>query len=427
MRLAVLLILSLASAAPAAEVYIGVDAARGMGRKALGLPPFVPEDPTRLEDGETGVRLRDTLRSDLLYSRYFDLIEKPTASAEGGEEAAAQAWKASGASFLLTARSGRVQSMLSLAVKVSDLASGEAVLERYYKQEEKYWRSLAHKVADDVVRQLTGRPGIAHTQIAFVNDQSGRKEIYLADYDGEEMRRATSFKSITLLPRWSPDRRLLAFTSYKEGNPDLFLYDMELGRSRVLSDRQGLNLAGGFSPDGAKLAVTLSMQKNPNVFLLSLADGSIERVTSHFGVDSSPTFSPDGGQIAFVSDRAGNPQIHVQQLSTGRLRRLTRLNWCDSPSWSPSGEWIAFSGRANNKDPMDIFLVDVTGTRLIQLTHGEGSNEDPAWSLDSRFIVFSSTRGTPKRRRIHLMDADGAAPHPLADIPGNSFTPSWSQ
>ena len=202
---------------------------------------------------------------------------------------------------------------------------------------------------------------------------------------------------------------------------------MELGRSRLLSDRQGLNLAGGFSPDGAKLAVTLSMQKNPNVFLLSLADGSIERVTSHFGVDSSPTFSPDGGQIAFVSDRAGNPQIHVQELSTGRLRRLTRLNWCDSPSWSPSGEWIAFSGRANNKDPMDIFLVDVTGTRLVQLTHGEGSNEDPAWSLDSRFIVFSSTRGTPKRRRIHLMDADGSAPHPLADIPGNSFTPSWSQ
>ncbi|MEK7745663.1 MAG: hypothetical protein AAB576_03280, partial [Elusimicrobiota bacterium] len=399
MRLgAVLLVLSLARAAPAAEVYIGVEAARGMGRKALGLPAFVPEDPTRLEDGETGVRLRDTLRSDLLYSRYFDLIEKGPAPGEGGEDAAASSWKTAGASFLLTAKSGRVQSMLSLAVKVQDLGSGEAVLERYYKQEEKYWRSLAHKVADDVVRQLTGRPGIAHTQIAFVNDQSGRKEIYLADYDGEEMRRATSFKSITLLPRWSPDRRLLAFTSYKEGNPDLFLYDMELGRSRVLSDRQGLNLAGGFSPDGAKLAVTLSMQKNPNVFLLSLADGSIERVTSHFGVDSSPTFSPDGQQIAFVSDRAGNPQIHVQELSTGRLRRLTRLNWCDSPSWSPSGEWIAFSGRANNKDPMDIFLVDVTGTRLIQLTHGEGSNEDPAWSLDSRFIVFSSTRGTPKRR-----------------------------
>lgn len=424
---ALLSVFILAASASATEVYIGVEAARGMGRKALGLPSFVPEDPQRLEDAETGNRLRETLRSDLLASRYFDLLEKGPVPLEGDGGAAAQTWKASGASFLLSAKSARVQSMISLAVKVTDLGTGDAVLERYYKQNEKFWRSLAHKVADDAVRQLTGRPGIAHTQIAFVNDQSGQKEIYLADYDGEEVRRATSFKSITLLPRWSPDRRLLAFTSYKDGNPDLFLYDMERGESRILSDRQGLNLAGGFSPDGAKLAVTLSMQKNPNVFMLGVADGAIERVTSHFGVDSSPTFSPDGQQIAFVSDRAGNPQVHIQELSTGRLRRLTRLNWCDSPSWSPSGEWIAFSGRANNKDPMDIFLVDVTGTRLVQLTHGEGSNEDPAWSLDSRFLAFSSTRGTPKRRRIYVMDADGSAPHPLADLPGNSFTPNWSQ
>jgi TolB protein len=141
-------------------------------------------------------------------------------------------------------------------------------------------------------------------------------------------------------------------------------------------------------------------------------------------VESSPTFSPDGLHIAYVSDRSGNPAIYAMELATGRTRRLTgRLGWCDSPAWSPTGEWIAFAGRANPKDRFDIFLVDVTGTRTIQLTHGEGSNEEPAWSPDGRFLIFASTRD--KRRRLYVMDADGSAPHPLADIPGNSFTPSW--
>ena len=112
-------------------------------------------------------------------------------------------------------------------------------------------------------------------------------------------------------------------------------------------------------------------------------------------------------------------------MATGRTRRLTHLNWCDSPAWSPTGEWIAFAGRANRQDRMDIFLVDVAGTRVIQLTHGEGTNETPSWSADGRYLVFSSTRSSAKPR-LYLMDADGSAPRLLVDLPGGSYTPNWS-
>jgi len=417
---AALPLLLLAAPLFAAEVYIGVEGARST-KRAIGLPPFAPESPQRPEDADIGGKLREVIRADLLFSRYFDVVEKEGLPGEGA--AAIEAWRSAGAALLLSAKSARVQDIVTLSVKIADTAKGDAVLERYYRQSAQFWRTLAHKVSDDVTRQLTGRPGIAHTQIAFVNDQTGSKEIYLADYDGENVRRATSYKSITMFPRFSPDGKQIAFTSYKDGNPDLFLYNLEKGAVRAASERQGLNIAGGFSPDGARLALTMSAQKNPNIYILTLADGSIRRLTSHFGVDSSPTFSPDGEQIAFVSDRAGNPQINVQEIATGRVKRLTRLNWCDSPSWSPSGEWIAFAGRANQKDKMDIFLVDVTGTRLIQLTHGEGSNEEPSWSPDSRFVAFTSTRGG--RKQVFLMDADGSAPRPLANIPGNSSEPNW--
>ncbi|MBI5596411.1 MAG: PD40 domain-containing protein [Elusimicrobia bacterium] len=421
-RAAGLLALLLAALpARAAEVYIGVEGTAGRSAFAMGLDAFAPADPKSAQDADAARRLREVLRADLLFSRTFDLREEPP-PADAPD--ALQAWKDRGSAFLVRAAAGQSADMLSLQVSLFDLGARQPLMSRYYRQKADNWRLLAHAAADDIVRQLTGRKGVARSRIAFVNDQTGSKEVYIVDYDGAAPRQVTSNRTLNLLPRWRPDGRALAFTSYKDGNPDLFLYDFERGRSSVVSDRQGLNIAGGFSPDGATLAATISRGKEPNVHLIDMKTGSAKAVTSHFGVDSSPTFSPDGLQLAFVSDRAGNPQVHLLELAGGRTKRLTHLNWSDSPSWSPTGEWIAFSGRANRKDTLDIFLVDVTGTRLVQLTHGEGQNEAPSWSPDGRFLVFSSSRagGKPK---LYIMDADGSGPRVLADLPGGSYTPNW--
>lgn len=407
------------------EVYIGVEGARSNSpRWVIGLPPFQAEHKSQPEETRLAYEIREVVRYDLSFSGYFKPVAAPSGAAAADPRKAAQDWKRTGAGFILNADVSNASAKTTITISLLDLASEEAVLERYYRQDTRSWRSAAHQLADDVTKQLTGKPGIAHTKIAFINDKTGSKELYAMDYDGEGLRQLTNDRSIALLPRWSPDRKKILYTSYKAGNPDLFEINFERGTTRVFSNRQGLNLAGGFSPDGAQAVLTLSMQKNPNIYLASLAGSSVKPLTQHFGVDASPTFSPDGGQVAFVSDRSGNPQVHILDLGTGRTRRLTHLNWCDTPAWSPTGEWIVFSGRANSKDRMDLFLVDVTGNQVRQLTHGEGSNEDPAWSADGRFLLFTSTR--PGRRQLFVMAADGSAPRPIADIPGNSFTPAWS-
>ena len=113
------------------------------------------------------------------------------------------------------------------------------------------------------------------------------------------------------------------------------------------------------------------------------------------------------------------------ELATGETRPLTKtFNWSDSPQWSPTGEWIVFTGRESPYHPMDIFLVDLTGTQIRRLTTDAGSNEDPTWSPDGRFIAFTTTRNG--KRQLYMMDMDGSAPHLLADLKGDSFTPHWS-
>jgi TolB protein len=411
-----LLALAAALAAPAraqTEIRLAVGGAAAEPAPVLALPVFEAADARKGSDALLAKSLRDVVRSDLMLSRRFDVKDEdpgtpPTA----------------GATWRLKAQAGQLADKVSVQVRLENGTGGEAVFERFYRQDAVWLRALAHRISDDVVKAATGRDGIARTRIGFVNNQTGHKEVYVMDYDGDSVKRLTDDKSIDLLPRFSADGRRMAYTGYKDGNPDLFLIDLETGRASVLSDEQGLNVAGGFSPDGTKLLMTLSRGKSPNLYMKDLASGSVERLTSHFGADSTPTFSPDARQVAFVSDRSGNPQIYVLDLKTKAARRLSNLNWCDAPAWSPTGEWIAFAGRANRKDKMDIFLVDVTGAQVRQLTHGEGSNEDPAWSPDGRLIAFSTTRDG--RSQIYVMDADGSAPRRIADVPGASSTPHWS-
>ncbi|MBI5624676.1 MAG: Tol-Pal system beta propeller repeat protein TolB [Elusimicrobia bacterium] len=420
----------LAVPASAADVYISLAGSSAGQALPLGLPPFTANDPGSVQDAAMAQQTREVIRADLMFSRYFRIVEDGPTPDGGQVSAVSREWKLRGAGWILTAKAaapgaGSAAPKVSLTVSLTDLNSGEQVFDRYYQQDAQFWRSLAHRVSDDLVKALTGKIGIAHSQLAFANRQTGNKEIYLADYDGANLRRLTNHRAISLLPRLSPDRKTVAYTSYRDGNPDLFLLDLATGKSRVLSNEQGLNVAGGFSPDGNQMLMTLSRQKHPNIYVKGIADGSITRLTNHTGVDTSPTFSPDASQVAFVSDRSGNPQVYILDMTTQRAKKLTRMNWCDSPSWSPTGEWIAFAGRSRPKDPIDIFLVDVTGNQVRQLTHGEGSNEDPSWSPDGRFLTFVTTRGG--RPEVYVMDADGSAPHRLLDAPGASSTPDWSR
>lgn len=407
------------------DIYIGVaSSGKELGKFTMGMPDFLPERTDKPEDAALAAAIRDTLRSDLMFSRYFDVIETGPAVTENPENDLIKSWKTLGARHLLSGKAANLGKIWTLSAKVFDTSRYEAVIEKYYKGDINSAMRGAHIFADEVVWRLTGKPGIAHTRIAFANNSTGKKEIYVVDYDGKNLTRLTSDSSIALLPRWSADGTKIYYTTYRYGNPDMFEIDIKQGKIKPFTTFQGLNLPGGLSPDGTKMVMTLSRGKDPNIYLLDMNTRETERITTHFGVDSSATYSPDGKKIAFISDRSGNPQVHIMELESQKIQRLTRLNWCDSPSWSPSGEWIVFAGRENPRDPMNIYLVDVTGNQIRKITRDAGSNEDPSWSPDGRFIAFTSTRGGA--RQVYVMDSDGSAPHLVADIPGKSYTPSWS-
>src|ERR1051325_3688358 len=86
-------------------------------------------------------------------------------------------------------------------------------------------RRIAHEFADEIVKLLTGRDGIATSRIAYVSGDA----IKAMDYDGFNSRTFASDGPILRFPQFSPDGRYLAYVSYKTGVPNIVVRSADGG------------------------------------------------------------------------------------------------------------------------------------------------------------------------------------------------------
>ena len=100
-------------------------------------------------------------------------------------------------------------------------------------------RTLGHRVANEIIRQLTGKDAPFNTRFSVVNDRSGSKEIYIMDFD-DKHKRITRNGEVNQ-PQWSPDDNRLAFTLY-EWKSRLVHRQPHMGRITRLSARDGVNI-----------------------------------------------------------------------------------------------------------------------------------------------------------------------------------------
>ncbi|MCH7818388.1 MAG: PD40 domain-containing protein [Candidatus Marinimicrobia bacterium] len=98
--------------------------------------------------------------------------------------------------------------------------------------------------------------------------------------------------------------------------------------------------------------------------------------------------------LAFVTKSGETDVIHRLNLDTGSKYpplQFDNLVTISSPSWSPDGRKIAFTGLSRN-GYNDIYIYDITGDKLSKLTNDTYDDRDPSWSPNGKHIVFSSDR-----------------------------------
>jgi len=334
-------------------------------------------------------------------------------------------WTGIGAELLVTGGL-QVQNKLIIAeLRLFDTFSGRLLVGKKYKGWHDDKRKIIRRFCNEIVEKLTGNKGFFDSQIAFVSNQTGHKEIFTCDFDGFNVKQITRNKSINLSPAWSHDKEWIAYTSYTRNKPDLYIRHM-VGRKRgVFVAFKGHNITPSWHPNRLELAAALSKIGNSEIYLLTGSGKIIKRFTYDWGIDVSPSWSPDGKKIAFVSNRSGNAHIYIKEVESGDIKRLTyEGKYNVSPSWSPKGDRIAFCGR-DNANTFDIYVMNVNGSRKMRLTKNAKNNESPTWSPDGNLIAFSSTRFG--KNQIFVMTSYGTDQRLLLSLPGEQFEPSWSR
>jgi TolB protein len=372
------------------------------------------------------------LANDLALSGFFRVIDAdhlpPSLRERDGipSASALQEWTPAGGEILLAGEALLEPRDLNFKMKfhLFDLVEQRHIVGKQYEGPLQTLRSAVHRMADEIVLQITGEKGVHGTKIAYALLQGAGKEIFISDFDGTNVKQITHNQSINLSPAWAPEGKRIAFTSYLRRNPDLYLIDVDGKNLQPLSRYPGLNVSPSWSPDGKKIALMMGMEGKSDIYLIDTNGGNPRRLTKGHGNEASPTWSPDGEWIAFVSDRSGSPQIYIMARDGSNVRRLTfDGSYNTNPSWSPKGDRIAFCGRAEGH--FHIFTIGIDGSGLRRLTSNSGNNESPRWSPDGRYIAFSSNRAGASK--IFIMNANGFNQRALTPSKGGESSPAWSR
>jgi TolB protein len=386
--------------------------------------------PQRI-DGQVAQNIQRTLINDLEISGFFRVIKPENFPANAQVKGSLldasdfDAWNGSEVNALVAGSFWVSGDSLLGSVRLYDLVEKKFIKSVRYEGKKEEWRRIAHRLANEVVLQISGEKGVFDTQIAFVSNKTGNKEIYLIDFDGENVRQVTRNKSINILPRWTPDGKKILYTSFMKRNPDLYATDLASGNNYRISYRNGVNASPTWlsDADGEKMILMLKQGNRSHLFLTKVGDKRAIPLTSGLNNYASPSWSPDGKRIAFVSDRSGTPQIYTMDMLGNNIKRISyQGNYNASPAWSPKGDCIAFCGRQNGF--FEIFLATPDGDQVRQLTKGSYNNEDPTWSPDGRYLAFSSTK--EGGAAIYVMNINGTHQRKLTTLRGNATNPAWS-
>jgi len=190
-------------------------------------------------------------------------------------------------------------------------------------------------------------------------------------------------------PAWSPDCSKVAYAAADEwGMSQVYVLDLAPGSEPVQVTEDG----GGppaWSPDGTRLAycgVEMGDYNQGEVWVVTLATGEKTRLTDGV-VTRNPTWTPDGRAVTYADDSA----VYNVDLNGNAAKLFDVGNGgAFDPAWSPDGARLALTVRATDHywQPGEIFVWDEATGKLEPFTRSFFDCDTPTWSPEGDAIAF---------------------------------------
>ena len=374
--------------------------------------------PNLLGGGSAATEGSDTLRNDLTLCALFQVLDPRSfvanLQAEGlGIQKAP--WSSVGAQGIIKGQVNQSGSSIAVDMRLYELVKGEsAILSKSYRGDAKQMRAFMHDFANEVLRLLTGKAGAFGTKLTYSRKVGpGRKDIYVADFDGHNEFRASSGKGNAMLPAFGQNGGVWYAKLTDTGS---YITNTK-SREQPVIKSGGLNI--GPTLCNGRVYFSSSRDGNSEIYSSALDGSDAKRLTFDPGIDVSPSCGP-GGKIAFVSSRHGGPQIFVMNGDGSGVQRVTyKGSHNQTPAFcqDPANPLIAFTARDGGG--FDIVTVNLKTGEYKRLTQGQGINQDPAFSPDCRMVAFVSSRGG-----VFISNPDGL--NQIKILNGAISTVRWS-
>jgi Tol biopolymer transport system component len=317
-----------------------------------------------------------------------------------------------------------------------------------YRYGQALWAYITGRWGDEMVSRLmksVGRVGDMETVATkllgvsyeqLTKDwQAAYKEAYekvleetqLVDPNSRVLIKGEEKNPYNVSPVISPDGRHIMFLSTRDLFAiDLYLADTQTGKvidkvtqtavDPEFESLQFIRSAGAWDAQGKTFVFGAISKGEP---ILGFYDVEKKKITREIEIKSldeiyTPTWSPDGRYIAFSGLIGGKSDLFLYDLEAGSLKAFTDDFFADlDPSWSPDGRHIAFVTDRFTTDltllsmgDYELALVDPVSGKIERIpAFSAAKNTNPQWTRDSQSLIFTSDQsGKTDIYRIRLSD-----------------------
>ncbi len=202
---------------------------------------------------------------------------------------------------------------------------------------------------------------------------------------------------------------------------DIYIANSDGSDLKLLIGGEGYDAEPTVSPDGEYIVFTSTRSGDLELWRYEIATGELLQLTNTLGYDGGAFFSRDSKMIVWRASRPKGEEaeaykkllsnylvepkslnVFVSDIDGKNVRQVTDLpgaNW--APFFSPDGKKILFCSNHHSQEEggrlFDIFMINLDGTGLEQITHSGTFDAFPMFSYDGKKIAFCSNRNAERK------------------------------
>jgi Tol biopolymer transport system component len=237
---------------------------------------------------------------------------------------------------------------------------------------------------------------------------------------------------------WMPDSRHVVVGADRiSESPGMHLWiaDSDTAKFRQLTVSNVNEYYPSVSPDGKKIVFSTE-EDDFDLVNLERTSGEMSPVLATTRNEKAPAWSPAKEEFAYVTNQSGIDEIWLRSLDGRWERPVVTATWDgDNPSFfftnlefSPDGKRLAYQRRGS--DTYRNWIAPVSGGAPVPLVPLELEQRDyedtPTWSPDGNWVAYTTTKGTGGFALWKIRVGAGTPPVRLKDQIIYPSLPKWS-